>query len=226
MAQVILARVHLFRRDFERARKHSDRALALQNQLATVGGELAQRGAASARTRLSQIDRVDGKLPLGAIEREISAIDSIRRYDVTVHEQITTELGGELRRWHPCRLGELDTLALSLAPRLVVVAGHPKAIQDGHGGPHQMRVVGGDADIGAAFEQFLDDFGRSLGGLISILDPDAVVLGGGISNIDELYTQGVDQVRRYAFHEHVETPILKHHLGDSAGVIGAAWIGK
>jgi fructokinase len=78
----------------------------------------------------------------------------------------------------------------------------------------------------AAFEQFLDDFGRCLGGLISVLDPDAVVLGGGVSNIDELYTLGVEQVRRYAFHENIQTPILKHRLGDSAGVIGAAWIGK
>lgn len=84
----------------------------------------------------------------------------------------------------------------------------------------------GDAACTIAFEQFLDDFGRCLGGLISVLDPDAVVLGGGVSNIDELYTRGVEQVRRYAFHEHVETPILKHQLGDSAGVIGAAWIGK
>jgi fructokinase len=84
----------------------------------------------------------------------------------------------------------------------------------------------GEADCTAAFERFLDDFGRCLGGLISVLDPDAVVLGGGVSNIDELYTLGVEQVRRYAFHDHVETPILKHRLGDSAGVIGAAWIGK
>lgn len=49
--------------------------------------------------------------------------------------------------------------------------------------------------------------------------------GGGIS-IDERYTLGVEQVWRYAFHKHVETPILKHQLGDSAGVIGAAWNGK
>jgi len=84
----------------------------------------------------------------------------------------------------------------------------------------------GDAACTTAFEQFLDDFGRCLGGLISVLDPDAVVLGGGVSNIDELYSLGLKQIRRYAFHDHVETPILKHQLGDSAGVIGAAWIGK
>lgn len=76
-----------------------------------------------------------------------------------------------------------------------------------------------------AFEQFLDDFGRCIGGLISILDPDAIVLGGGLSNIKELYSQGVKRVERYAFHKHVQTPILKNNLGDSAGVYGAAWIG-
>lgn len=42
----------------------------------------------------------------------------------------------------------------------------------------------------------------------------------------ELYTLGVEQVRRYAFHERIQTPISKHRLGDSAGVIGAAWVGK
>lgn len=83
----------------------------------------------------------------------------------------------------------------------------------------------GKADCAAAFEQYLDDFGRCLGGLISILDPDAVVLGGGLSNIEELYTEGIERVRRYAFHQSIGTPILKNRLGDSAGVFGAAWIG-
>lgn len=77
----------------------------------------------------------------------------------------------------------------------------------------------------AAFNAFLDDFGRSLGGLISILDPDAVVLGGGLSNIGELYLAGAERVRHYAFHNDLRTPIMKNMLGDSAGVFGAAWIG-
>ncbi len=75
------------------------------------------------------------------------------------------------------------------------------------------------------FNQFIEDFGRCLGGLLSLLDPDAVVLGGGLSNIDELYTLGVERVRAYAFHPRIETPILKNQHGDSAGVFGAAWIG-
>ena len=75
------------------------------------------------------------------------------------------------------------------------------------------------------FTDFLDDFGRALGGLISILDPDAIVLGGGLSLIDELYTLGAEKVRHYAFHHNIQTPILRNELGDSAGVFGAAWIG-
>lgn len=75
------------------------------------------------------------------------------------------------------------------------------------------------------FLTFLDDFGRCLGGLISILDPDAVLLGGGLSNIDELYVEGVERVRHYAFHDRLRTPVLRNRLGDSAGVFGAAWIG-
>ena len=84
----------------------------------------------------------------------------------------------------------------------------------------------GDPESGVVFDEFLEDFGRCLGGLISLLDPDAVVLGGGLSNIRELYTLGLARVRRYAFHHHIETPILKNRLGDSAGVFGAAWIGE
>ncbi len=76
-----------------------------------------------------------------------------------------------------------------------------------------------------SFERFLRNFGRALGGLISALDPDAVVLGGGLSNIEELYSRGADYVREAAFHRNLRTPILKNELGDSAGVFGAAWIG-
>ncbi len=84
----------------------------------------------------------------------------------------------------------------------------------------------GEQQCRETFDRFLDDFGRCLGGLISILDPDAVVLGGGLSNIDELYTTGIERVRHYAFHDKLQTPILKNRLGDSAGVFGAAWIGQ
>lgn len=83
----------------------------------------------------------------------------------------------------------------------------------------------GESRCGLTLDRFLDDFGRCLGGLISVLDPDAIVLGGGLSNIEELYTTGIERVKKYAFHDNIKTPILKNLLGDSAGVFGAAWIG-
>ncbi len=74
-------------------------------------------------------------------------------------------------------------------------------------------------------EIFFRDFGRALGGLISIIDPDLVVLGGGVSKFDAIYDKGIEQVRQYVFNDELLTPIVKNQLGDSAGVIGAALIG-
>ena len=72
---------------------------------------------------------------------------------------------------------------------------------------------------------FFDRFGRALANLIDILDPDIVVIGGGVSNFQALYTEGVAQVRKFVFTDELETPIVKHQLGDSAGVLGAALVG-
>jgi fructokinase len=70
--------------------------------------------------------------------------------------------------------------------------------------------------------EFLENFGFALANVIDILDPDVVVLGGGLSNIDFLYTEGKDSVYDKVFSDLVDTPILKNKLGDSAGVFGAA----
>jgi fructokinase len=69
---------------------------------------------------------------------------------------------------------------------------------------------------------FLDRFGRALANVVSILDPDVIVLGGGLSNIDELYGPGRDAVATYVFNDELRTPIRRNLHGDSAGVIGAA----
>jgi fructokinase len=81
---------------------------------------------------------------------------------------------------------------------------------------------GGDVTATQVFRRFIDRFGRALANLIDILDPEAVVLGGGLSNIDELYTLGRAAVAGYVFNDELRTPIRRHQLGDSAGVIGAA----
>jgi fructokinase len=72
---------------------------------------------------------------------------------------------------------------------------------------------------------FFRNFGRALANLIDVLDPDIIVLGGGVSNFDALYTEGVAEVAKQVFTDCLETPIVKPQLGDSAGVIGAALIG-
>ena len=72
--------------------------------------------------------------------------------------------------------------------------------------------------------EFLANFGLALGNVIDILDPDAIVLGGGLSNIPFLYDQGKDSVYQQVFSDQIDTPILKNKLGDSAGVFGACMI--
>ncbi len=72
---------------------------------------------------------------------------------------------------------------------------------------------------------FFRNFGRALASLIDVLDPDVIVLGGGVSKFDALYTEGVAEVAKFVFNNELETPIVKHQVGDSAGVIGAALVG-
>jgi fructokinase len=59
---------------------------------------------------------------------------------------------------------------------------------------------------------------------VDILDPDAIVLGGGLSNMEHLYAELPRLLRRYVFSDTVATPILRNRHGDSSGVRGAAWL--
>jgi fructokinase len=80
-----------------------------------------------------------------------------------------------------------------------------------------------DAPIGLQWKkEFLENFAIGLANVIDILDPDVIVLGGGISNIPFLYDEGRDYVYDKVFSDLVETPIIKNQLGDSAGVFGAS----
>ena len=73
-------------------------------------------------------------------------------------------------------------------------------------------------------KSFLNDFGLSLANVIDILDPDIIVLGGGVSNIDFLYNEGKNAIYEKVFSDIVDTPIVKNELGDSAGVFGACML--
>lgn len=67
-------------------------------------------------------------------------------------------------------------------------------------------------------------FGKALGQVINILDPDVIILGGGLGNIDFLYTEGREAVAKNIFNPVMTTPIVRPMLGDSAGVFGAAML--
>ena len=79
-----------------------------------------------------------------------------------------------------------------------------------------------DSHAKETFERLITHFGKGLSNVVNIIDPDVIVLGGGLSNIDELYTEGYDELKKYVFNPTFNTPILRPKLGDSAGVYGAA----
>lgn len=92
---------------------------------------------------------------------------------------------------------------------------------------HDARAIvkaanNGDAKAEAALLRYLDRFGRALSVVVNILDPDAVVLGGGLSNIARLYTDGQEKLALYSFNDELRTVLLPHEHGDSSGVRGAA----
>ena len=71
-------------------------------------------------------------------------------------------------------------------------------------------------------ERLCHFFGKAVSVVTNLLDPDVIVIGGGVGNIDAIYTKGVKSLHRYIFNNRVDVPILKPSLGDSAGVFGAA----
>ncbi len=82
--------------------------------------------------------------------------------------------------------------------------------------------AGTDEAATQTMQRLVRMFGRAMGVIINVLDPDAIVIGGGVSNIDLLYTEGVEEVKKYVFNPRLDTRFLKPKLGDSAGVFGAA----
>ena len=74
--------------------------------------------------------------------------------------------------------------------------------------------------------EFVNLFGQALANIVNILDPDIIVLGGGLSNIDFLYEDGKQAIYDHVFSDVIDTSITKNKLGDSAGVFGAALLGE
>jgi fructokinase len=86
------------------------------------------------------------------------------------------------------------------------------------------RADAGDPACAATMARYEDRMARALASVINILDPDCIVLGGGVSNIARLYREVPARLPRYVFSDQVATPIVRAKHGDSSGVRGAAWL--
>ena len=86
------------------------------------------------------------------------------------------------------------------------------------------RARAGDATCRQQMQHYYDQMARALAHVINILDPAVIVLGGGMSNIDEIYTQVPRRLPEYVFSDYVSTRLLPAKFGDASGVRGAAWL--
>lgn len=74
------------------------------------------------------------------------------------------------------------------------------------------------------FKAYVSRLARAIANYVNFLDPDVIVLGGGMSNIDEIYDLLPNEVSQYIFGGEFDTPIVKAQFGGSSGVRGAAWL--
>ena len=86
------------------------------------------------------------------------------------------------------------------------------------------RARDGDPEAAAALRRYEDRLARALAGVVNILDPDVIVLGGGMSNVDRLYETVPRLWQDWVFSDRADTPLRKNIHGDSGGVRGAAWL--
>ncbi len=119
------------------------------------------------------------------------------------------------------RIGCLETLISG--PALVSAYGDPTRVASV---PELLaRRTQGDAAAAKIMETFYDRLARALATVINLLDPDCIVIGGGLSQIQDLYTQVPARWHRWVFHDDaVTTPLKAATHGDASGVRGAAWL--
>jgi fructokinase len=86
------------------------------------------------------------------------------------------------------------------------------------------RAAAGDGLAQQALDRHADRLARGLAVIMNILDPDVIVLGGGLSNMEHLYSEVPERMARYVFSDVAATPVVRNVHGDSSGVRGAAWL--
>ncbi|MBK5278221.1 MAG: ROK family protein [Bacteroidia bacterium] len=125
----------------------------------------------------------------------------------------------------PCYCGKSGCVEKILAgPALekyyTSISGQRKSMRE----INELNKAGTDPHAQQTIERLCHFFGLGLSVIINILDPDVIVIGGGVGNIEVIYTDGKESLKKYIFNNRLDTPILKPKLGDSAGVFGAAFL--
>ena len=125
----------------------------------------------------------------------------------------------------PCYCGKNGCVEKILAgPALekyyASISGQQKTMRE----VYDLYKSGTDPYAKQTIERLTNFFGLALSVVVNILDPDVIVIGGGVGNIDIIYSEGRDNLKKYIFNNRLDTPILKPKLGDSAGVFGAAYL--
>ncbi|MDP9023685.1 MAG: ROK family protein [Actinomycetota bacterium] len=82
----------------------------------------------------------------------------------------------------------------------------------------------GDTDADASLRRYEDRLARALASVVNVVDPDVIVLGGGMSNVDRLYSAVAQRLAGWVFGGEVTTPVRRAAHGDASGVRGAAWL--
>jgi fructokinase len=157
---------------------------------------------------------------------------AIDRKVVTGRNRIGGEWGHNPLPWpqpdelagHACYCGKHGCIETFLSGAGLVRAYAAQGATPLHAHEIAAAALAGEAKARAALAVYRERLARGLASVINVVDPDAIVLGGGLSNIEPLY-EGLDgSIARYAFTDAVETKILRAKHGDSSGVRGAAWL--
>lgn len=89
---------------------------------------------------------------------------------------------------------------------------------------YEAHLGGNNKYATQTIERLTTYFGKAISVVVNIIDPDVIVVGGGVGNIDAIYQEGMESMKQYVFNDYLNTAVVKPKLGDSAGVFGAAFL--
>ena len=124
----------------------------------------------------------------------------------------------------PCYCGRTGCIETFLSGPALAAAYERKAGRRRDSATIAALADSGDPDAAFTLETYEDRLARSLASIINVLDPDVIVLGGGVSNIARLYQRVPPLLKAFVFSDSADTPIVAARHGDSSGVRGAAWL--